>query len=192
MRHFQVTIDGNNYLGEFTIKYSVTSSINTYTICNLSGTTTPATGLSYTLMTTDGGPSVETPDGVGNILVEDDDNNCPDIIIPISPGSTPGTGGNNTYYISQTGYSSYQSFCFATWPVTNEITSDAFGRALALNEFVYKTTPTGTTPFNGEGNWYLVATQSSYIYPGGLSNVYWKINNLGEITDVEEFTCGNF
>ena len=192
MRHFQVTIDGNNYLGTFTIKYSVTSSINTYTVCNLSGTTTPATGLTYTLMTTDGGPSVEAPNGVGNLLVEDDDNNCPDIIIPISPGSTPNPGGDNTYYLSENGNTSINSFCFATWKVTNEVTSDAEGRALALNEFVYKTTVNGTTLFDGENKWYLVSTSPQYSYPGGIPSIFWKINNLGEVIAVQSFTCGNY
>lgn len=183
MRYFNTAIFGDIYLGTFSVEYNVTSSA-TYQTATLAGTSTPATGLTYSSLTSGDGVTVQVPDGVNFLKISDDDNLCSAISQSFGLGPVLENSGSNNYYLTN-GFNSQYSSCYATYYADNGVTSDATGISTAMGEYVYKF----GTYFNGNNKWYEVSTTERYFYNNNVYNWYWRISTTGEITATSYFSC---
>ena len=183
MRYFNTEIFGDLYLSTFSVEYNLTSSA-TYQTATLAGTSTPATGLTYSSLTTGDGVIVQVPDGVNFLKISDDDNICPDISQSFGTAPPFETGGDNDFYLT-VGFSSPNSSCFSSYYADNPVTSDATSVSTGVGEYVYQF----GTYFNGQGKWYEVSPTERFFYNNNVYNWYWKIAGSGEITQTQYFQC---
>lgn len=193
MKYYKATISGNNYLGEFSIKYSLTKSPTTFTLANLAGTSTPAINLTYSQMTTGGGVAIEVPDNVAYLKIIDEDGNCPDTLSPLL--QTIPTLSLNNYYLS-TGFNFTAQSCGYNYNTLYYVGSEASSISTALGEDVYignglisEFDQEYNTLFEGQNKYYLVSTFDQNFNTNNTQNWYWQINNNGQITDVIYFNC---
>lgn len=183
MRYFNTEIFGDLYLSTFSVEYNLTSSA-TYQTATLAGTTTPATGLTYSSLTTGDGVTVQVPDGVNFLKISDDDNICPDISQSFGTAPIFETSGDNDFYLT-VGFNSQYASCYSSYYADNPVTSDATSISTGMGEYVYQF----GTYFNGQNKWYEVSSTERYFYNNNVYNWYWQISTTGEITATSYFSC---
>ncbi len=183
MRYFNTEIFGDIYLGTFSVEYNLTSSA-TYQTATLAGTSTAATGLTYSSLTSGNGVTVQVPDGVNFLKISDEDNLCPAISQSFGFGPVLENSGNNNFYLT-VGFNSLYSSCYASYYADNPVTSDATSIATGFEEYVYQF----GTYFNGYNKWYEVSSTERYFYNNNVYNWYWQISPTGEITSTAYFSC---